>query len=767
MLKLNIDGRPVQAEPGTTILQAAESAGIRIPTLCYHKALLPQGACRLCLVEVNGRELTASCAAPVEEGMEVQTASPRVMAARRLVMELLLLRCPDVPKLKELAGEIGVDEAFMRRFQPDENEQCILCGLCVRVCRERMKVGAIDFVGRGHKRKVSPPFGEFSDACVTCGACVTVCPTGAIDLAKITRNKPRPILSEYDEGLAGRRSIYIPFAQAIPKVPVIDRTTCMHFLRDGQDACRTCENFCGPKAIDYDQEDEIVEIEAGAVILAPGYETVDPVPRQELGYGRYPNVVSSLQFERLLSASGPHMGHVLRPSDLKPPRKIAFIQCVGSREVDHEYCSSICCMYATKEAVIVKEHAPDTDCTIFYIDMRAFGKGYEAYYHRAKELGVSYIRSRPSAVKEIPATKNLTIQYQQEDGQVASDEFDLIVLSVGVKPLSESASLARTFGIDLNEYGFASTRELAPTESSKPGIYVTGMFSGPKDIPESVMEASAAAAKAMCLLADERGALIRDKTYPPERNVVGEEPRIGIFVCHCGRNIGAVVNVPEVVEYVKTLPDVVYAEDNLYTCSTDTQQAIKQKIEEHNLNRVIVASCTPRTHEPLFQDTLREAGLNPCLFEMANIRDQCSWVHMHEPVAATEKAKDLVRMAAAKARLLEPLYPQFIEVVPRGLVIGGGMAGMTAALNLAEEGFQTYLLEKGPQLGGNARRLKFMMNGDNPQEMLDALVQRVTAHPRSRSTPMPRFLTSRGRWATLRRSSRQMASAVCWSTGLP
>ena len=725
-VSLIIDDQKVEAEAGDTILDAAKAAGIRIPTLCHHRALAPYGGCRLCLVEITGRpRLAASCAYPVEEGIEVKTASPRVLKARKLSMELLLLRCPDVPKLKELAEEIGVDEAVLKRFKADD-EKCVLCGLCARVCRERMGVGAIDFINRGYRREISPPFGEFSSICVTCGACEVVCPTGAINLAEITQNKPRPILSEYNAGLARRGSIYIPFAQAIPKVPVIDRDTCMHFLKD---ACKSCENFCGPKAINYEQQDENVDVEVGAVILTPGYEIIDPEIKKELGYGRYPNVISSLQFERLLSASGPYMGSVLRLSDLTTPKKIAFIQCVGSREIEHNYCSSVCCMYATKEAVIVKEHEPDIDCTIFYIDLRAFGKGFEAYYNRAKELGVKYVRCRPSSIKEVPATRNLIIQYQKEGGEIVTDEFDLVVLSVGLRATPQGAELARSFGIDLNEHGFVSTDEVSPTQSSRQGIYVAGLFSGPKDIPESVMEASAAASKVMGFLAEEKGSLITEKTYPPERDVSGQEPRIGVFVCHCGHNIGGVVNVPQVVEYVKTLPDVSYVEDNLYTCSTDTQQAIKNKILEHDLNRVIVASCTPRTHEPLFQDTLREAGLNPYLFEMANIRDQCSWVHMHEPEAATEKAKDLIRIAVAKARLLEPLYSQSISVIPKALVIGGGMAGMTAALDLAEQGFETYLLEKAPALGGNVRRLKFLMNGDEPQEWLNTLITRVTKHP--------------------------------------
>ena len=726
MIKLNIDDHLVEVEKTATILDAALAAGIKIPTICHHKSLLPYGACRLCVVEIAGRpRLAAACASPVEDGIEVKTASPRVLKSRQMTMSFLSLRCPEVPKINELAGEIGVNEAVVRRLTPDD-EDCILCGLCARVCQERMGVGAIDFVNRGYQRKVAPPFDESSPLCVTCGACEAVCPTGAVELSKITRNRPVPVASEYNAGLVSRGSIYIPFPQAIPKVPVIDRETCMHFLTGG---CRSCENFCGPKAIDYDQQDEILNLDVGAIVLASGSELIDPELKEELGYGRYPNVVSSIQFERLLSASGPHMGKVLRPSDQTPPKKIAFIQCVGSREIDHNYCSSVCCMYATKEAVIVKEHAPDTDCTVFYIDMRAFGKGFEAYFNRAKESGVRYIRCRPSSIKGIPQSNDLTIQYQKEGGGITTEEFNMAVLSVGLRPTKEAAELARMFGIAANEQGFVSTSEFSPTETSRPGVYVAGSFSGPKDIPESVMEASRAAAQVMNLLASERNTLMTENTYPPERDVSGQEPRIGIFVCHCGRNIAATVNVKEVAEYAKTLADVVYAEDNLYTCSTDTQQEISHKIEELNLNRIIVASCTPRTHEPLFQDTLRRAGLNPYFFEMANIRDQCSWVHMHEPEAATQKSKDLVRMAVAKVRMLEPLYPAFVNVNPKGLVIGGGVAGMTAALDLANQGFKTYLLEQSLVLGGNALRLKYMASGDSPQKWLKQLIEAVMSHP--------------------------------------
>ncbi|UCF85162.1 MAG: CoB--CoM heterodisulfide reductase iron-sulfur subunit A family protein, partial [Desulfobacteraceae bacterium] len=417
---------------------------------------------------------------------------------------------------------------------------------------------------------------------------------------------------------------------------------------------------------------------------------------------------------------------VLRPSDKTEPKRIGFIQCVGSRDCDRDYCSSVCCMYATKEAIIAKEHVgEDLECDIFFMDMRAFSKGFDEYYQRAKELGVDYIRCRPPSVKEIPETRNIQIEYLTDDDMKASREYDLVVLSVGLLPPKSINEISEKFGIELNEFNFCKTSPFKPVESNRKGIYVSGPFTEPKDIPETIMQASGASSKVLSLLKDVKGNLIVPKEYPPEIDVEGQEPRIGVFVCHCGTNIAGVVNIPDVVEYVKTLPNVVYAENNLYTCSNDTQEIIKEKIKEHELNRVVVASCTPRTHEPLFRNTVREAGLNPYLFEMANIRDQCSWVHMLEPEKASEKSKDLVRMAVAKARLLDPLQKRSVSIIKSALVIGGGFSGMTAAIELAAQGFDVHLVEKEKELGGNLRRVHYLLNGGNPQEELKKTIEQI------------------------------------------
>ena len=549
------------------------------------------------------------------------------------------------------------------------------------------------------------------DKCTGCGECARHCPVSA--------------LNSYNEGLSKRSAIYIKYPQAIPLAFTIDRENCI--------GCGLCEKVCLAGAVKYSEEETIEALKVGAVILSPGYEMYDARLNLEYGYSRYPNVITSLEFERILSASGPYKGQLFRPSDRDIPERIGFIQCVGSRDLTcgKGYCSSVCCTYAIKEAIISKEHSPlPLEATIFLMDLRTYGKDFDRYYNRSKEEHqVRFIRSKVYGVEEVDGTGDLLVRYTTEDGRIATEVFNLLVLSLGFQPSPSTIKLGKQLGINLNWYNFCATRPFSPVETSKPGIFTCGAFSGPKDIPETVMQASGAAGSVSAMLAPARGTLTRVKEYPEERDVRGEEPRIGVFVCNCGINIGGVVNVPEVRDYARTLDNVVYAEDNLYTCSQDTQEKIKEKIAEHRLNRVVVASCSPRTHEPTFQETLKDAGLNRYLFEMTNIRDQCSWVHMHEPEKATEKAKDLVRMAVAKARLIEPLPQLALDLTHAALVIGGGVAGMVSALNLADQGFEVHLVEKGSELGGMARSIHYTLEGGDVQAYLTDLIDKISTHP--------------------------------------
>jgi len=498
--------------------------------------------------------------------------------------------------------------------------------------------------------------------------------------------------------------------------------------------CYQCVEACQARAIDHGMKKEEVELQVGSIILTPGFAPFDARIKGEYGYGRMPNVVTSLEFERILSASGPFAGQVLRPSDKKRPQKVAWIQCVGSRDslCGREYCSSVCCMYATKEAIMAKEHEPGLETTIFHNDLRAFGKGFERYYESARaKFGVRYERGIISTIKEKQSTCNLVLQYSGEGGrEKREEEFDLVVLSVGLDPSPEARELARRLGVKLNPYGFCLTEEFSPNVTSRPGIYVAGAFSAPLDIPESVISASSAACLASQEIASVRGTLVAEKVYPPERDVKGEEARIGVFVCRCGTNIARVVEISPLVRGVLRLPGVVHAEENLYSCSTDTQRRIAGVIREKGINRVVVASCSPRTHEPLFQDTLREAGLNKYLFEMANIRDQCSWVHFSDPRAATDKAGDLIRMAVARAATLEALQEFPLAIKHRALVIGGGLAGISASLSLSAQGFETVLVEKTGKLGGNLAGIQSTLEGFAPGPWLEKLIAQVEQDPR-------------------------------------
>jgi len=567
--------------------------------------------------------------------------------------------------------------------------------------------------GSFHVRLIEHPRYIDMDKCIACGTCGEKC--------------PRKVADEYNTGLMDRKAAYISYPQAVPLKYLIDNEHCIFFEKG---KCRACEKFCPADAVDFDQKEREIAIDVGAIILASGFQPYDPALHDTYQYGRLPNVVTSLEFERILSASGPYQGHLVRPSDEKEPKRIGWIQCVGSRNIhvgDKGYCSGVCCTYAIKQCMVAKEHsATSLDTAIFYIDIRTHGKDFERFFNRARyEMGVRFIRSRINTIVPGEEEGNVKVTYTDEARRIIQEEFDMVVLSVGIDIPQESIELAQKMGVELNHYNFVSSNSFEQIQTTKPGIFVCGAFQGPKDIPETVMQASGAAAAASSLLSGERYALTKEKEYPEEIDITGQEPRIGVFVCHCGINIGGVVNVPEVTQYVSKLPNVVVAEENLFTCSQDTQVRIKELIHQNKLNRVVVASCSTRTHEPLFQDTIGEAGLNTYLFSMANIRDQDSWVHQSDRESATEKAKDLVRMAVANAAKLSPLYSTRLLVIKRALILGGGVAGMTAALNIAGQGFEVVLVEIEKELGGMARHIHRTIEGDDVRNYADNLMEMV------------------------------------------
>jgi heterodisulfide reductase subunit A-like polyferredoxin len=605
-----------------------------------------------------------------------------------------------------------------KTFPTNDCAMCILSPKLVRASRHPN----IDLLTLSEVKKVEGEAGDFKvtvyrhprfvyeDKCVGCGACAEKCP------AKTP--------NEFDQSMAYRKAIYVPFPQATPMKYTVDQSKCLYFkmLAKGKEgACLLCEKACEAEAINHKMEGEELEISAGSIIVATGFDMIDPKIISEYGYGVYENVITGLEFERMLNAAGPTKGKVARISDGEVPKKIAFIQCYGSRDVHHgcRYCSRVCCMYAMKEAMLAKEHESSIeDITIYYMDIRAYGKGFEDYYKRSEDDGViKYFRGRPARIIEDPITKTLTIRAENtETGDSGEHEADLVILSSAIVPSKGTEELAEVLGLKLDDGGFFKEYQsnTSVVETNRKGMFVCGCAQGPKDIPDSVAQASAAAARAEFWVKDDR--ILDHKVETPEgpdgetdteANAEADativdfsEPRIGVFICHCGSNIASVVDVEAVAEYAKTLPNVVYSNHNLYTCSDNTQKDIQEIIKENNLTRVVVSACTPRTHEPIFRETCAKAGLNPYLFEMANIREQCSWIHNQEKDEATKKAKDLVRSAVARAAKLQPLESSELKVGQNALVIGGGVSGMSAAMDLNNLGFQVYLVEAQPFLGG-------------------------------------------------------------------
>jgi len=627
--------------------------------------------------------------------------------------------------LLEQSHAVGGNMAMLdKTFPTNDCSTCMLSPRLVQVSNHpRIEICTLSrlisldgdpglFIARVEKR----PRYVNEDRCIACGACAEKC--------------PKKVPDGFNGGLGNRKAAFLTFPQAVPRIYALDAENCLYLNKK---KCGICKKICPTQAIEFDQKPQVLEIHAGAVIVSTGFEPALTEKQGEFGFGRYQNVVTSLQYERLLSATGPFEGHIRRPSDRRVPRKIAWIQCVLSRDASRNrpFCSSVCCMHATKQAVLTRSHEPDIETTIYFMDIRAHGKGFDSYVDRARyQHGVRYRRSMISQVYLNPENQNLFIEtFDHHVNRKIEEEYDLVVLSIGFQPSKEFAELSERLGLVTNPYGFLSAPFDEPVSTSRPGVFVCGGIEAPKDIPETVVQAGAAAAEASILLSSARNPDINAEEKPQELPI-DAAARVGVFVCHCGTNIAGVVDVRRVMEEIRNLPHVVHTADFMFTCASDTQKELVTAIQNHRINRVVVAACSPRTHEPLFQATLREAGLNPYLFEMASIRDQCSWVHGQEPEKATRKATALVRAAVARAIHLEPLKENVFRVKREALVIGGGVAGMVATLTIADQGFQVHLVEKSDRLGGFARELSFTLEGNSPARLLRYLKERIVNHSR-------------------------------------
>ena len=620
--------------------------------------------------------------------------------------------------LEKTAAIGGVMARLDKTFPTNDCSLCILAPKLVEAGRDPN----IEILTKSELLELKGEAGNFTarlrrksrfvdeETCTGCGLCTIYC--------------LKQIGDDFNENLSLVHAIHIDYAQAVPASYHIDPQACLQL---NHDTCGLCAVVCRAGAIRFGGQEEIIDIRVGSVVLAPGFGRVDSEVLRQYGWGRFRDVISAFEHERLMCASGPTGGEILRPSDGRHPKKIAFLQCIGSRDerCGNNYCSSVCCMYAIKQATLAREHDPEAEITLFFLDIRTHGKGFDAARERATRANnFRIIYARPPRVEDV-FDGRLLLTWVDETGRHQFEKFDLVVLSQGLEAPDDAKALRQACGIELNRYDFAATGTYTPLQTSRPGVYVIGAFQGPKDIPDSVTQAGGAAGLCSALQAAARNTETVQAEYPAERDISEEEVRIGVFVCHCGINIGGVVDVPAVTAYAGTLPGVIYATDNLYSCSQDTQKLLVDIIREQRLNRIVVAACTPRTHEPLFQATLRDAGLNRSLFEMANIRDQCSWVHMQEPEKATLKARDLVRMAVAKAACLVPLAEQQLPVIPAALVVGGGLAGLTAALAIAGQGYECTLVEQGRELGGRGLLLSADRHGADPRRKIEALVNKV------------------------------------------
>jgi heterodisulfide reductase subunit A len=643
--------------------------------------------------------------------------------------------------LVDTSPGIGGTVPQLDKWFPDN--QCELCKLlpvfsrdeCSQYCLRRdLAHPNIEILPNTIVEKVTGEAGKFSvsvktlsrwvktERCTACGLCAEVCPVEVPD--------------EYNDSLQNRKAIYVQSPQAIPNFYCIDREACTR--------CGKCLEVCPTNAIDLDLEDESQELAVGAIIVSAGFQEYDAADMGQYGLGRYTNVLTNLQAERLLSSTGKTDGKLLRPSDGEVPKNVALLQCVGSRDMKRNYCSSACCMYALKEAILIKEKSPETDVAIYYMDLRDFGKDYYRYHLKAQGLGVKFIRCRVSTIRENPATKNLLLLARAEDGSDIRSEFDLVILAAAQCPSSRMAKLSEMLGVATNQWGFIQTRDWWQTRTSKEGIYVCGSAAAPADISDSVIQASAAACESAILLSPtERETVVRD-TNPAVSAASNEETAIAIFICRCGEEISAVVDTAQVAEFAQGLPAVSHVEEVDFLCLPETLEKVKKAVADTGVNRVILAACAPYHYQRLFGKAMQEAGINRSLWQLVNFREQLAWVHRDNQSQATEKARRILAMTVDRLRSQEPLAITARPVDHQALVIGGGISGLVSALNLGEQGFEVHLVEKNAETGGHATDIRYTLGCEDSQAFIDGIREKVATHSRIHLYPESEIIETTG-----------------------
>ncbi|MDR0477227.1 MAG: FAD-dependent oxidoreductase [Desulfobulbaceae bacterium] len=619
--------------------------------------------------------------------------------------------------LVDKAPCIGGLMAQLDRTFPTNN--CDLCTVAPFTAKEG-RGGHLDMRGLTTVTAVSGKEGNFTaslmtaprfinvEKCTACGECL--------------RQFPQCV--SFAPGLDPRAPTCMRYPKATPYAYVIDMAKC-----GDKEALRKC---CPVGAIEPDALPKAEQVQCGSIIMAAGADLFDPSHLDYFGYAAQPDVVTSLEYERMLSASGPTGGKLLRPSNGQPPKRVAWIQCVGSRGLQKgaaSYCSSACCMFALKEAIVTRERFDQgIETTIFYMDMRTFGKDYEKYLTRAKEqYGVRLVHARPHDVLRPEGVDKLQVIYTLDEApKHITEEFDMVVLSTGFKMNADVKKLAEDLGVELYADGFPKTDCFNAVATSVPGVYVCGTIQGGKDIPETMTQASAAS----CLAGGKVAITPRPRAEAPAiMPETVEAPKVGVLVTMCGQDT-SVIDSKALVEYAEKIPHVVCAAvfDTSCGCAV-TLESLKSTLMAKGCNRVVIAGSSPRYELGKYQALLGQMGINKYLIEVANIREQVAWVHGDQPQEANAKARQMLAVALANVIAAKPLADHVVATNKNALVVGGGVTGMTAALELADQGAQVYLVEKSTELGGVARNLVKTIEGGDVRALLAGLAEKTTKHP--------------------------------------